>query len=50
MAEDIVKREGILDNLDNFRKEIPRCDRAFDKIEEALRTLENNFNNYYDNY
>jgi len=40
----------ILDNIDNFKKEIPRCDKAFNKIEEALRTLEDNFNNYYKDY
>jgi hypothetical protein len=40
----------ILDNLDNFKKEIPRCDKAFYKIEDALKTLEQNFNNYYKDY
>ena len=42
--------ELILDNIDNFKKEIPRCDKAFNKIEEALRTLERNFNDYYKDY
>ena len=40
----------ILDNLDNFKREIPRCDKAFMKIEDALKTLEGNFNNYYKDY
>jgi hypothetical protein len=40
----------ILENLDNFKKEIPRCDKAFNKIEEALRTLEDKFNDYYKDY
>jgi hypothetical protein len=40
----------ILDNIDNFRKEVSRCDRAFDKITEALRTLESKFSNYYKDY
>ena len=42
--------ELILDNIDNFKKEIPRCDKAFNKIEDALKTLEKNFDDYYKDY
>jgi hypothetical protein len=40
----------VIANLATFRKEIPRCDQAFDKIEQTLTTLEKNFPRYYKEY
>jgi hypothetical protein len=39
--------ELIISTLGNLRKRIPRCDKAFNKIEESARLLKTNFNDYY---
>lgn len=39
--------ELIVSTLVNLRKRIPRCDKAFDKIEESARMLKDNFGDYY---
>lgn len=40
----------LLDNMPTFRKEVDRCDKAFDKIESSLKTLKDNFDRYYKDY
>jgi hypothetical protein len=37
----------IISSLGNLRKRIPRCDKAFNKIEESARMLKDNFGEYY---
>ena len=37
----------LIDNIDNLKKSIPRCNEAFDKIRESIGMLKNNFGNYY---
>lgn len=45
---DISKFSNILvDSIAKLRKQIPRCDKAFDIIENSVKMLENNFSNYY---
>lgn len=39
--------ELIISSLGNLRKRIPRCDKAFNKIEESARMLKDNFGEYY---
>ncbi len=40
----------IIDSISQLKKVIPRCDRAFNKLEESLSLLENNFGNYYKDF
>lgn len=40
----------IIDNLGTFRKDVPRCDEAFDVITEALGRMKSNFGKYYKDY
>jgi hypothetical protein len=45
---DIRKFSAILvESIAKLRKQIPRCDKAFDVIENSVKLLENNFKNYY---
>jgi hypothetical protein len=39
--------ELIISSLGMLRKRIPRCDKAFNKIEESARMLKDNFGEYY---
>lgn len=48
---DVAKFSQVLvDSIKNIRKHIPRCDKAFDKIEESVHLLENNFGEYYKDF
>lgn len=40
----------ILKNIGNLKKQIPRCDAAFKKIENSIELLQNNFGNYYKDF
>lgn len=40
----------VKDNLAQVKKHIPRCDRAFKKIEESVSLLRENFSDYYKDY
>jgi|ERR1700678_2335089 len=42
--------ELLTNNIDNIRKHIPRCDRAFDKIKQSVGLLKNNFPEYYKDF
>jgi hypothetical protein len=45
---DISKFSSMLvDTIAGLRKQIPRCDKAFDIIENSVKMLEDNFTNYY---
>ena len=45
---DIKKFSSILiANIDKMKKQIPRCDKAFDIIAKSVSMLENNFDGYY---
>jgi hypothetical protein len=45
---DIAKFSSILvESITKMRKQIPRCDKAFDVIENSVKMLENNFTTYY---
>lgn len=47
---DISKFSHILvESITKLRKQIPRCDKAFDVIENSVKLLEGNFKNYYKN-
>lgn len=47
---DISKFSHILvESIAGLRKQIPRCDKAFDVIENSVKLLEGNFKNYYRN-
>jgi len=37
----------IIDNIKEARKRVPRCDKAFKKIEESVDLLKGNFTDYY---
>lgn len=37
----------LIDNIDAMKKQIPRCDKAFDIIAQSVSMLENNFDGYY---
>lgn len=39
--------EQIMESITSLKKNIPRCDKAFSKIESSLDLLKGNFNNYY---
>ena len=40
----------VVDSLGQLKKHIPRCDRAFAKIERSLSLLQNNFDGYYKDF
>lgn len=40
----------IIDSIQEARKSIPRCDKAFNKIKHSVDLLKNNFNNYYKDF
>ena len=40
----------IIDNLSKLKKVIPRCDKAFDRLEDSLTLLSNNFGTYYKDF
>lgn len=40
----------IIDSISQVKKAIPRCDKAFKKIEESVALLENNFSGYYKDF
>ena len=45
---DIKKFSKILvENIEKMKKQIPRCDKAFDVIAKSVSMLENNFEGYY---
>lgn len=45
---DIKKFSKILvESISKMRKQIPRCDKAFDVIENSVKLLESNFTSYY---
>ena len=39
--------EILIESISKLRKQIPRCDKAFDVIENSVKLLENNFKTYY---
>lgn len=45
---DIKKFSNVLvESIKTIRKQVPRCDKAFDMIAESVSMLENNFKGYY---
>lgn len=42
--------EVIVSSISKVKKQIPRCDKAFAKIEESVGMLENNFSGYYKDF
>jgi Ca2+-binding EF-hand superfamily protein len=42
--------EVLVNSIKDVRKHIPRCDKAFDKIEESVKLLQNNFGEYYKDF
>ena len=40
----------IVSSISNAKKHVPRCEKAFKKIEESVLLLENNFNGYYKDF
>lgn len=40
----------VIDNIGNLKKHIPRCNEAFDKIEESIGLLRGNFGSYYKDF
>lgn len=40
----------IMSSIDDVKKQIPRCDQAFNKISESVGLLKGNFNSYYKDY
>jgi hypothetical protein len=40
----------IMSSIDDVKKQIPRCDQAFNKIAESVDLLKGNFNGYYKDY
>ncbi len=41
--------EILVESITKLRKQIPGCDKAFDVIENSVKTLEDNFGSYYKN-
>jgi hypothetical protein len=39
----------LIDSIEKMKKQIPRCDKAFDIIANSVNLLENNFDSYYKN-
>lgn len=42
--------EVVMSNLKEVKKQIPRCDKAFKKIEESVAMLQDNFGTYYKDF
>jgi Ca2+-binding EF-hand superfamily protein len=42
--------EMLINSIKDIRKHIPRCGKAFDKIEESVNLLNNNFDGYYKDF
>lgn len=42
--------ELLVKNIDEIRKHIPRCDKAFDKIKQSVSLLKTNFGEYYKDF
>lgn len=42
--------EALIANIGNIKKQIPRCDAAFRKIEESVAMLRDNFGGYYKDF
>jgi hypothetical protein len=42
--------QTIISSIAQVKKQIPRCDKAFRKIEESVSLLENNFDGYYKDF
>jgi hypothetical protein len=42
--------EIVVRNIDEMRKHIPRCDKAFDKIKASVSLLKDNFGGYYKSF
>lgn len=42
--------EVLVRSINDIRKHIPRCDKAFDKIEESVKLLQTNFDGYYKDF
>lgn len=42
--------EIIVKSIANIKKQIPRCEKAFDQIEKSISLLENNFDGYYKDF
>jgi hypothetical protein len=42
--------EILVRNIGDLRKHIPRCDKAFDRIEKSVGLLKNNFGEYYKDF
>lgn len=42
--------ELLIKNIDEIRKHIPRCDKAFDKIKSSVDLLKTNFGEYYKDF
>jgi hypothetical protein len=40
----------LVKNIDEIRKHIPRCDKAFDKIKQSVSLLKDNFGEYYKDF
>lgn len=40
----------MINNIDEIRKHIPRCDKAFNKIKQSVGLLRNNFGEYYKDF
>lgn len=40
----------VLSSIDEVKKQIPRCEQAFEKIAESVEMLKGNFNTYYSDY
>lgn len=42
--------EALVNNIQTIKKQIPRCDEAFSKIEESVNLLRDNFGGYYKDF
>jgi hypothetical protein len=42
--------EILIDNIEEIRKHIPRCDKAFNKIRQSVDLLKTNFGEYYKDF
>lgn len=42
--------EALVGNIQTIKKQIPRCDEAFNKIEESVNLLRENFGGYYKDF
>lgn len=42
--------ELLVNNIENIKTQIPRCDKAFDKIKQSVELLKSNFGEYYKDF